>query len=418
MNTHLRTSLSIAFSVAALILLPALPGAAQPPKPSAIEGLVTDQADQPLRDVVITATRADDPSFRMTEKTSRKGRFTLRLEAGGGSYTLRFEKEGFDPYESPVDVEPGMVHDITFRMAPEGSGSQRQAAQAFNEGVAAYQAGDLAAAREKFLAVLEIDPELPQPHVYLADLYLKAGELEQAAQAIETYLPSDEGNATAWRLAFDVYRAQGSSERLAEAVARLKGTELAESLAVRTYNEGVEKSQKGNVEGALADFRLALELAPEMTAIHAGLAALLLNQGSYAEAAAAAEALLAVDPADVRGRRIRYLALAAQESAGGGDAGADAALAAWAEVDAEAAADLLYQQAEQAFKQDRREEAIRGLQAVLRIAPDMPRAHYTLGLAYTSAGDTAKAKQHLQRFLELAPEDPEAATARELIQGL
>ncbi|MEM7588061.1 MAG: tetratricopeptide repeat protein [Acidobacteriota bacterium] len=45
-------------------------------------------------------------------------------------------------------------------------------------------------------------------------------------------------------------------------------------------------------------------------------------------------------------------------------------------------------------------------------------AYYYLGLAQIAAGESAKAKEHLQKFLELAPTHPEAATAREVLNQL
>ena len=51
----------------------------------------------------------------------------------------------------------------------------------------------------------------------------------------------------------------------------------------------------------------------------------------------------------------------------------------------------------------------------LELEPEMARAHYRLGLAYLSAGELERARNHLTRFIELQPEDPEAATAREML---
>jgi len=406
-----RVTASLLALFATLLFSPAV--AIAQPKPSAIEGTVTDQEETPLRDVAITITREDDAKFQQKAETSRKGRFTARLNNGGGTYVVRLEKEGFDPYETPVEVEDGTAHEITFRMAPEGSANTFLAARAYNEGAQLYQAGNFDEALEKFHAALEADPDLPQPHIYLADLYRRTGELDKAARSIEIYLPTDATNPSAWRLAFDIARTREDEAGVTRAVENLAGTEIAESLAARTYNEGVEKSQGGDQDGALADFRLALRLAPGLSAVYNGMAALLLNQGSYAEAVEAVDKLLAANPEDIRGRRVRYLALSAL-----GDTRADAALDAWAAGDPKSAADLLYTRGDEAFRQDRLDDAIAALTRVLTIDPKRARAHYTLGLAYTSAGDKAKAREHLERFLELAPDDSEAGTAQELLKGL
>jgi regulator of sirC expression with transglutaminase-like and TPR domain len=41
-----------------------------------------------------------------------------------------------------------------------------------------------------------------------------------------------------------------------------------------------------------------------------------------------------------------------------------------------------------------------------------------LGLCYASGGNLASAKSHLSRFLELAPDDPEAELARQMLASL
>jgi tetratricopeptide (TPR) repeat protein len=50
--------------------------------------------------------------------------------------------------------------------------------------------------------------------------------------------------------------------------------------------------------------------------------------------------------------------------------------------------------------------------------PAHPKSHYMLGLVFINTGDNAKAKEHLQRFIELAPEDNDAATAKEMLASL
>lgn len=41
-----------------------------------------------------------------------------------------------------------------------------------------------------------------------------------------------------------------------------------------------------------------------------------------------------------------------------------------------------------------------------------------LGMCFVNWGDSAKAREHLEQFLELAPNDPDATTARETVHYL
>jgi tetratricopeptide (TPR) repeat protein len=185
-------------------------------------------------------------------------------------------------------------------------------------------------------------------------------------------------------------------------------------MAVRVYNEGAAAFQAGNEELALERFQSALALDPQLVEAHAALATILYRRESYAEAQAAVDHLLTLDPPNVQGRRVRFLIFDALAD----NTRAAAALDAYAEVDPAGAAGVLYQRADMDFSAGDVAKAKAALERVLQLAPDLPRAHYTLGLCYASSGDTAQARQHLQKFIALAPEDPEAETAREMLASL
>ncbi|MGH7342826.1 MAG: tetratricopeptide repeat protein, partial [Candidatus Rokuibacteriota bacterium] len=63
-------------------------------------------------------------------------------------------------------------------------------------------------------------------------------------------------------------------------------------------------------------------------------------------------------------------------------------------------------------------EAKAAFERALGKDPAHPKSHYMLGLVFINTGDNAKAKEHLQKFLELAPEDNDADTAKEMLASL
>jgi len=71
-----------------------------------------------------------------------------------------------------------------------------------------------------------------------------------------------------------------------------------------------------------------------------------------------------------------------------------------------------------AFNAGNLEQARDLFERILVIQPEHARAHYHLGLCYVSMGDTTKGKEMLTRFVELAPQDPDAAVAQEMIATL
>ena len=55
---------------------------------------------------------------------------------------------------------------------------------------------------------------------------------------------------------------------------------------------------------------------------------------------------------------------------------------------------------------------------VLELDPNQPLAHYYLALISVAEGNNAEAKSHLEKVVALAPNTPEAASARDMIKQL
>ncbi len=402
----------------ALPLLAATPASAAKAKKKAnrsiVEGTVSDQEQNPLAGVAVTMTLADRPDFREERTTDAKGRFEVEfaIEASAAAH-FRFEKAGFEPYEVDLEVGPGVAHEATFRLVAQGANNPYKAVEAFKAAAAAYDRRDPATAEAKAAEAIGLDPTLAPAHLLLAEVRADAGRYAEAAPEVEAYLTAKPDDARGQALAFEVFHALGDEERAEGPLAAIRGTDVARGLATRIYNQGVAASREGDSERALAEFRTALELAPDLTALHAGTAALLYNLERFDEALAEVDQVLAAEPDHLVARRLRYQILTAQ-----GDPAAADALRSYAELAPAEAAAVLYDHAEEDFRSGRIAAAKAGLLEVLNLQPDHPRAHYTLGLCYASGGELAKAREHLRRFLELAPDDSEAPSAREMLDGL
>lgn len=185
--------------------------------------------------------------------------------------------------------------------------------------------------------------------------------------------------------------------------------------AIQAYNEGVTSLQGGDLATAAAKFQQASELNPELPEAPGALADVLLELKKPAEALAAADRYLALKPNDPRGLRARYDSLKAL----GETAKAKEALAALAQTDkSRDTAVRLMNEGIGFFNAGKAAEALPLFQAAEQADPSLVKAHYMLGLTYINTGDTAKAREHLQKFLELAPNDPDAATAKEMLDSL
>ena len=100
--------------------------------------------------------------------------------------------------------------------------------------------------------------------------------------------------------------------------------------------------------------------------------------------------------------------------AAGDNAGAKAALEAKTSVQASQTPAELFKQGVAQYNAGNPEGAIQTLGLAVAADPKHAKAHFMLGLAYASS-NSAKAKEHLQTFLKLAPNDPDAATAKEML---
>jgi tetratricopeptide (TPR) repeat protein len=190
--------------------------------------------------------------------------------------------------------------------------------------------------------------------------------------------------------------------------------------AILVYNDGVGLLRSGDVAAAIPKFEQAAALNPELAEAQAVLAELYLEQKRNGDALAAVDRYLALKPGDPRGLRVRYAALKAT----GDTAKAKEALEALGTANAndpETAVRFFNEGAERT-RAGQYDEAAVFFEKVVQIAPDDPKfakAHYVLGISW--AKDDAKkeqAKEQLQKFLQLSPNDPEAETAKQMLEYL
>lgn len=70
------------------------------------------------------------------------------------------------------------------------------------------------------------------------------------------------------------------------------------------------------------------------------------------------------------------------------------------------------------FQTKQADAATSAFERALAVDPKLADAHFMLGNIHLGKGDTAKAREHYERFLELAPDAPNAAAAREALAQL
>lgn len=329
----------VALVALALVLLPAaLFAQAQ----GRMYGFVTDMAGKPVEGARIIVFLPESATYKVEVKSDKKGKYSIAVLDATRHYTLRIEKEGYQPQEGPYKFEAFATAKVDIQLAPANAAAP---------------------------AAPPMAPTAPAPRV--------------------------------------------SPEEAAKAEAQRTAAQT-EQAAILTYNEGAQLFNSGDVDGAIAKFELAAQTNPKLPQAQSILARLYAQKQAWDKSAAAAESAMTLDPTDAKAAFARfeaYQALGEKEKA-------QAAFVELQKVDPQGAAISLYDKGRALFEAGQVQAAVTTLNEAATLDPTHARAHYQLGLCYANTGEYGKAKTELKRFLELAPEDPEAAVAQEMLKGL
>ena len=153
---------------------------------------------------------------------------------------------------------------------------------------------------------------------------------------------------------------------------------------------------------------------PGLGSAYQGLASIYLEDGEYDQALNVAVRLLEFDPGNAEALGIRYEAYRRM----GDEENMKAALDELQASDPDRIVDAYYQRGMLLFNEGNGQAAVEAFERVLSADPQHARGHYQLGRAYLSAGDMENGKLYLQKFIEMAPDDPEVPGAKEMLSYL
>jgi tetratricopeptide (TPR) repeat protein len=388
-----------------------------------ISGTVVDPDQRPLAGVTVTVTTPDSDQFELAKTTNKKGKVTLSFNNLTWRYEIRLEKEGFQTMAEPLRLTVGGTMREQWVLVPETAGTGEggptggvavgggKAVQTYNEGVEAQRLGDLDLAAEKYQKAAEMNAEMAAPHTALAAVAALREDWEIAAAEAEAALAIDPEDMRAMQLRFDAYRNLGDETKESEAAAALRQVGDLGSAAARIFNEGVDAYNAGDVATAQSKFQQTIELAPELVPPYMALAQISLSQGSAAEALAMAQSALEREPDNPRALEIAYDGARLT----GDRQTAKSVLDRLLEVEPQWITTNLYDHSVKLFDNNEPEAAAFELQYVVKADPDMARAHYMLGMALFNSGRAEEGRFHLEKFIELAPDDPDVEIAKGLL---
>jgi Tfp pilus assembly protein PilF len=377
-----------------------------------------------LEGVVVTATSPEIPGFKDVETTDKRGLFTIDFPKLDTTYHYRFDKAGFQSMEVNQEwrandsvyyewtMHPGESAPLPGAI-PAASTSQ-DAILAYNAGVKASRANDNAAAAAKFKEAVGHDPKLRQAWESLAVAELSLGQNQDAVAAAEKAIALGSTDKATLEARWQAYRNLKEDAKAELALKDMQKVGQATEEAKKVHNEGVALMKAGDYAGAFAKFQEALKIDPNLQPSLLGLAEAGLKSGHNAEAETAAETVLKTDPKNEQAIRVRYNAALAL----GDKAKLSDALVGLAAIEPAIARNGLLKLAFDAYDANDMAGARAGFEKVLEVDPNYPLAHYYLGVIEVGQGATAEAKAHLERFVQLAPNDAEAKSAREMLKEL
>ncbi|MBV8201717.1 MAG: tetratricopeptide repeat protein [Acidobacteria bacterium] len=445
----------------ALLLLCALAGAAFAIGQGRVFGTVVDPSGAPVAGVKVVITSPEMASYKVEKTTDAKGQFSAIILDAQRQYRLHLEKNGFVTLEQPLKpkIEDTLKETYTLQPAapgpaapgpaaggpatqgtpgtpgtPGATGSPGAAAPtspppanaaeakakndaiaAYNEGVVALKAKDLATAAAKFEQAAKLDPKLAAAHAVLAGVYLELHRPADALAAADRALALEPGRP---RVMIDRYQAlkeTGDQARAAQALDELAashpGPELARDVAVGLYNQAADDLRQKKVDQAAAELKRALEVDRTLEPAYGALANIYLSKQDHRAALEVADRWVAAAPQSLSALQLRYKVLTELK-----DLRAREAKAAMDSAKGDAGNPL--NQGIELYNGNRIPEATKLFEKVLQTDPNNARAHYMLGLCYTNTGDLAHAKEHLEAFVKLAPNDPDAPNARQMLAEL
>jgi tetratricopeptide (TPR) repeat protein len=273
-------------------------------------------------------------------------------------------------------------------------------------GISLYELGEYSAARARLESALRSNPKDDHAELFLANDLIKLGDLNSAAAHLERLVNRQPKNQEIWYLLGKVHM------KLSEqALAKLNEID-SNSVWVYQISGEIMESMK-NYDGALLQYKKAVELAPNQPGIHYLLGNAYWSLANWNEAAHEFQAEIANDPSNCTAQwKIGNTMLEQRLEPETALSNIDKALALCPGL-VQAKTD----RARALIRMDRNEEAVTDLRAAEKISPEEPSIHFLLGQALRSLGRLMEAKAEMDIFTKLE-ENARAATAQRAKQVL
>ena len=266
-------------------------------------GQIVDENEQPVDGVEIVFQFLGGVNRVYTATSDEDGDF-IRAGMPTGRYLLTFTKSGHQSYRYELKVlggPPTRMGKVVLPALSEGARADLEKqklnqaiALVFQEGVAAMNAEDYAAAIGAFEKVLEIDPEKPEALYNVGVAHENLGHLDQAVTFYKKAVELQTSSVGAYLALAAIYTA---NQQWPEAMAMLLEAEKLQPDDVETlFDVGAVAMNAGDVPTAERAFQRVIELDDAHALGHYQLGMVYVNQGKSEEAVVHMEKYLELEP--------------------------------------------------------------------------------------------------------------------------
>ncbi len=275
-------------------------------------------------------------------------------------------------------------------------------------GMALFETGSFSEARPRLEAALRAHPRDNNMELFLANDLTKLGDFEAAASHLRQIVKREPNDQHAWYLLGKVY-----TELARQSLARMNAIDPNSVWAHEVSGEIMESMK--NYDGAIIEYKKAIEVAPRQPGAHYKLGDLYWSLSQWNNATEQFKAELGNDPGNCMaqwkiGNTLVQQSIKPEEAL----AEVEKALAMCPNL-TEARLD----RGRLLLRLHRDREALRELQAVVKATPNDPAVHFSLAQAYRALGRTEEARTELNSFgkLDAAARSAAAQQAQQAIKN-
>jgi tetratricopeptide (TPR) repeat protein len=290
-----------------LVLLIAAAGNAFAGAEARLTGKVIDATTrEPIPNAEIKLEAIEGKTVKQNTKSKGDGTFAVFLLDGTIRYKFLFSAPGYESREETLKLAIGGTTERDFELYKAGApaaGARAGAAAAaapapksdptviaYNEGAALANAGDIPGAIKKFEEAVAAKPDLLAGWTALAKMQLRQKNYAKAAEAAGKVLAIDDSDTDMLNVQYQAYTAQGDKANAAKVEAKLPKN------AGALFNDAAKLINNGDDAGAEKLLKQAVGIDEKFAQAHYELGMIYVRGGKSAEAKAALQKYLELDP--------------------------------------------------------------------------------------------------------------------------